>query len=70
MMPTVVECLCCTEIEQMIDMLQQFDPDLTCITGHEGFEAVCLNVWVLQAAYFSYRQQYGTHDTRDQPLNE
>ena len=33
-----------------------------CITEHEGFEAVCLNVWVLQTVFFSYRQQYGTQD--------
>ena len=28
---------------------------ISCITNHEGFESVCLNVWVLQAAYFNYR---------------
>ena len=26
-----------------------------CITDHPGFEAVCLNVWVLQSAYFQFR---------------
>ena len=30
-----------------------------CITQHEGFEAICLNVWVLQAACFQYYQLYG-----------
>ena len=33
-----------------------------------GFDAVCLNIWVLQAAYFAYRQRYGTPDVQDQPL--
>ena len=33
--------------------------DISCITDHEGFESVCLNVWVPQTAYFNYRQQYG-----------
>ena len=28
--------------------------EISCITNHEGFESVCLKVWVLQAAYFSY----------------
>ena len=41
-----------------------------CITGHEGFDVVCLNGWVLQAAYFAYRQHYGTRDVRDQSLHE
>ena len=26
---------------------------------HLGFQSVCLNPWVLQTAYYSYRQQYG-----------
>ena len=34
-----------------------------CITDHPGFEAVCLNVWVLQTAYFQLRQEYGTKIT-------
>ena len=32
----------------------------TFITGHPGFDGVCLNVWVLQAAYNQFRQHYGT----------
>lgn len=31
----------------------------SCIIDHEGFDSVCLNVWVLQAAYFAYRYHYG-----------
>ena len=26
---------------------------------HEGFNSVCLDVWVLQTAYHYYRQRYG-----------
>lgn len=69
-MPTVVECVCCREIDQMYDLMQGSGPTAQCITEHEGFEAVCLNVWVLQTAYFAYRQQYGTRDTREWPLHE
>ena len=36
------------------------DPTVTCITNHPGFKSVCLDVWVLQAAYFQYRQEHGT----------
>ena len=32
---------------------------VACITHHEGFESVCLNMWVLQAAYYAYRYHYG-----------
>ena len=69
-MSTAVECVCCSEIDQMTDILQEFGSTVHCITEHDGFEAVCLNVWALQAAYFSYRQQYGSQDTREQPLHE
>ena len=31
-----------------------------CITDNPAFKAVCLNPWVLQAAWYSYKQQYGT----------
>ena len=40
-----------------------------CITEHEGFDAVCLNRWVLQTAYFQYRQQYGNHH-EDTPIHK
>ena len=33
--------------------------EVNCIIDHEGFESVCLNVWVLQTAYFAYRYHYG-----------
>jgi len=32
-----------------------------CITESGGFEAVCLNKWVLQIDYYQYRQQYGKY---------
>ena len=52
------QCVCCKEIEPIknkIDALN--DSVINCITEHPGFNSVCLNVWVLQAAYF--RQEYG-----------
>ena len=30
-----------------------------CVVQHPGFEAVCLNVWVLQTTWLQYMQQYG-----------
>ena len=29
-----------------------------CITQQPGFHAVCLNRWVLQTAWYQYKQQY------------
>ena len=42
-------------------MYNESEKDVSGITDHEGFESVCLNVWVLQTAYFNYRQlqRYG-----------
>ncbi|XP_071831904.1 uncharacterized protein [Apostichopus japonicus] len=55
-MPTARECRCCREIEKVRNVM---DEGATCITLHPGFEAVCLNPWVQQTAYYVYRQQYG-----------
>ena len=32
-----------------------------CIILHPGFQNVCLNPWVLETAYYSYRQHYGAN---------
>ena len=60
------ENLCFWEIEEIQRKnLKAFEiehlvapPD--CIVQHPGFQAVCLNHWVLQAAWLQYKQQYGT----------
>lgn len=61
-----VECICCHEVPQIMFKNEQVfeeekltDP-ITCITNNPGFKAVCLNRWVLEAAWFQYRQYYGT----------
>ena len=35
-----------------------------CIVEHPGFQAVCLNYWVLRAAW-QYKQQYGAYEESD-----
>ena len=57
-MPTSVECICRHELPQVHDLID--DASAVCITKHPGFNSVCLNIWVLQAAYYIYRQHYGT----------
>ena len=44
--------------------------EINCITEHVGFEPVFLNVWVLQAGYFMYKQHYGTGDIQHNPQHE
>ena len=56
-MPTVAECLCCCEIPVEVEKKDTAE----CIIQHPGFEAVCLNVWVLQTAYHSYSHHYGSN---------
>ena len=67
MMDTAIECVCCQEIGEMMDKMSENDTEISCITNHEGFEPVCLNRWVLQTAYFVYRERYGSED---RPIHE
>jgi hypothetical protein len=63
-MDTAVECVCCQRIDvikakckEVAESGMGLEPG--CITQHPGFRSVCLDVWVLQAVYNEYRQQYG-----------
>ena len=62
-MPTNRECVCCTEVARIHELMYETETeqgqDIKCITLHPGFEPVCLNTYVLQTAYFQYKQQYG-----------
>ena len=66
-MPTAVESVCCCEIDAIAQKMDETEADISCITEHKGFEPVCLNVWVLQAGFFLYRQHYGTRDVQCEP---
>ncbi|KAL3864440.1 hypothetical protein ACJMK2_006124 [Sinanodonta woodiana] len=54
---TVEECRCCKEISVISDKTKELNVD--CIINHPGFLTVCLDEYVLEAAYYAYRQQYG-----------
>ena len=43
---------------------------ISCITNHDGFESVCLNLWVLQTAHFTYRHHYGNCEEREKSLSK
>ena len=66
-MPTSIECVCCREVDEVVHKIEENDTEVDCITSHEGFQAVCLNRWVLQVAYFAYRERYGSED---RPIHE
>ena len=58
------ECTCCSEFPEIcnknreaVEMGEVADTPV-CITQHPGFQAVCLNRWVLQTAWYQYKQQY------------
>ena len=69
-MSTAAECVCFSEIDAIGQKLDETEAEISCITEHEGFEPVCLNVWVLQAVFFSYRQHYGTRDIQHEPTHK
>ena len=52
-MPSLKECLCCQEIAEVVNKMSMNTVAMQCITEHPGFTTVCLDVWVLQTAYFS-----------------
>jgi hypothetical protein len=62
-MPTGDESRCCNEYDEYRKQFAELPEDqhtpVNCITQHAGFQPVCLNVWVLQAAYKSYKQRHG-----------
>ena len=58
---TNLECVCCREIVEVRAKRDEGNStEIACITQHPGFSTVCLDVWVLQTAYYQYRQDYGT----------
>ena len=66
-MHTPTECICCQELRTTADKTGMSQSStIKCITEHEGFDAVYLNV----NFDFTYRQHYGTHDVRDEPLHQ
>ncbi len=67
-MPTVTECCCCQEVQQVCELMGTIDMDdevdvyqgeISCITDHPGFRSVCLSRYTLDVAGRQYEQQYG-----------
>jgi len=67
-------CVCCQEIEAVKNKLveavtcSECEEQPTCITQDLGFHPVCINRWVLQTAWYHYKEQY--KDPYDGPENK
>lgn len=71
----VEACICCHEIEAVqnknIEAVTsgECEEQPRCITQHPGFHPVCINRWVLQVAWYQYKQQYkAAYDGREDKL--
>ncbi|WAR05113.1 P2RX7-like protein [Mya arenaria] len=67
-MHTERESVCCRDVEQTnfkLDVFNEEAHDIECITDHPGFGTVCLDRYVLETAYYQYRQQYGVPQQED-----
>ncbi|XP_039540209.1 P2X purinoceptor 7-like [Pimephales promelas] len=55
------ESQCCREVDAYWALVENVTPrlDVQCLTLHPGFEACCLNPYVLQIAYMHFRQDHG-----------
>ncbi len=53
------ECVCCCKFDCMTKKKDESSTSIDCITDHEDFQPICLDVWVLQTAYFTDRSKYG-----------
>jgi len=71
----VEACICGEEIEALENKLVEAvtsgecEEQPQCITQHPGFHAVCINRWVLQVAWYQYKQQYkASYDGQEDKL--
>lgn len=66
-MPTNVECLCCQEVPRIIEMTDEEQLDINCITEHEGFIVNCTNRHVILTSIYEFLEDYGPTDDNDPP---
>ena len=43
-MATAKECICCFEIDEIMEKMSELSNPVGCITLHPGFSTVCLDV--------------------------
>ena len=65
-MTTSHESICCSEVNRAVEKKGRKDvvQYLALLTTKVFIYSVCLDVWVLQTAYFNYRQHYGVAEEK------
>ena len=69
------ESICCQEVDAVRNKIfedvreERLQAEPRCIKQYPGFEAVCLNVWVLQTAWLQYKQQQGCSEGPEHKKN-
>ena len=56
------ESICCKDIAEMVQLLDEGDVRPECIAEHQDFSNVCLCRAVLTVSLYSHRHRYGTGD--------
>ena len=56
-MPSAHECGCCCDLDCVTEKKDESSTSIDCFTDYEGFQPICLDVWVLQTAYFTFRSK-------------
>ena len=57
--------ICCSGVDRVVEKKEEESSALSCIIDHKGFiYGMCLDVWVLQTAYFNYWQHYGVAEEK------
>ena len=64
------ECVCCRELSKVMDRNMNTCEKRgietpACMTLNPGFLAVCIDLDVLETAWFAYKQQYGDYDAEE-----
>ena len=60
-MTTSHESICCSEVDRVVEKKEEGSS--LALLNTKVF-SVCLDVWVLQTAYFNYRQHYGVAEEK------
>uniref|UniRef100_A0A3P9M1U5 P2X purinoreceptor 7 intracellular domain-containing protein n=1 Tax=Oryzias latipes TaxID=8090 RepID=A0A3P9M1U5_ORYLA len=58
-MPLVMECICCREINEVQGEMLRRGVNASCITEVDSFQTCCLNPDVLRVAYYAYVDHHG-----------
>jgi hypothetical protein len=67
-MATVEESICCHEYEELKTKIE--DSLGKCVTDSLDFDSCCLNMAVLELAYYAYVEHYGNKSRENTSIHE